>query len=102
MGKDQCVLWVLLYDYVDDYVERREPFRQAHLALAAEAHRRKELLLAGALDQPLNAALLIFETDDASVVDDFVRADPYVGNGVVREWRIRPWNVVVGRPAWPW
>jgi uncharacterized protein YciI len=88
--------WVLLYDYVDDYLERREAFRQEHLALAEAAHRRNGLRLAGALDRPPTGALFVFEADDVSVVEDFVRADPYVGNGVVRNWRIRPWNVVVG------
>ncbi|HEV2070641.1 MAG TPA: YciI-like protein [Acidimicrobiales bacterium] len=88
--------WVLEYDYVDDYLERRQPFRQAHLALAEVAQRRGALLFAGTLDDPVTAALLVFQADDPSVVGDFVRADPYVDNGVVVEWRIRPWNVVVG------
>jgi uncharacterized protein YciI len=88
--------WVLLYDYVDDYLERREPFREEHLALAEAAHRRSGLRLAGALDQPPTGALFVFEADDVSAVEEFVRADPYVANGVVPDWRIRPWNVVVG------
>lgn len=88
--------WVLEYDYVDDYLERRQPFRQAHLALAQAAQRRGALLFAGTLDEPVAGALLVFEADDSSLVEDFVRADPYVDNGVVVEWRIRPWNVVVG------
>ena len=87
---------MLEYDYVDDYLERRAPFRTAHLALAEAAHRRNELLLAGAFRDPPNGALLVFDVDDASVVEDFVGADPYVANGVVREWRVRSWNVVVG------
>ena len=90
------MFWALVYDYVDDYLERRQPFRQAHLALAEAAHRRNELLLAGTLDDPVSGALLVFRTDDAVIVEDFVQADPYVENGVVLEWRIRPWNVVVG------
>ncbi len=90
------VFWALLYDYVDDYLERREAFRQEHLALAEAAHRRGRLRLAGALDQPPTGALFVFEADDVSVVEEFVRADPYVTNDVVRGWRIRPWNVVVG------
>ncbi len=90
------VFWVLEYDYVADYLERRQPFRQGHLALAREAHQRGELRYAGTLDDPVTGALLVFEADDASAVEEFVRLDPYVGNGVVLEWRIRPWNVVVG------
>lgn len=88
--------WVLLYDYVDDYLERREAYRQEHLALAEVAHRRSGLLLAGALDTPPTGALFVFEADDVSVVEEFVRADPYVANGVVQDRHIRPWNVVVG------
>lgn len=96
IGQTLPVHWVLLYDYVDDYLERREPFRQTHLELAEAAHRRNELVLAGALDHPPTGALLVFEGDDPSVAEEFVRWDPYVENGVVREWRVRRWNVVVG------
>ena len=41
--------------------------------------------------------------DDPSVVEAFVGRDPYVANGVVTRWRIRPWTVVVGAlvPAEP-
>ncbi len=36
-----------------------------------------------------------------SPVEDFVRRDPYVANGVVTRWRIRPWTVAVGTFAPP-
>ncbi|HYZ09649.1 MAG TPA: YciI-like protein [Pseudonocardiaceae bacterium] len=90
---------LLLYDYVDDIVERRAPFRDAHLALAREAHEQDVLLMAGALAEPVDGAVFVFTTDDRSVVEDFVSRDPYVREGLVTEWRIRPWNVVIGRPA---
>lgn len=86
---------LLFYDYVDDIVERRAPFRQAHLALAGEAHERGTLLMAGALAEPVDGAVFVFTTDDRSVVEDFVARDPYVREGLVTAWRIRPWNVVV-------
>lgn len=90
------MFWVLEYDYVDDYLERRQPFRQAHLALAEAAHRRHELLFAGTVDDPVSGALFVFTADDPATVEEFVRMDPYVANAVVRDWRVRPWNVVVG------
>lgn len=86
---------LLMYDYVDNIVERRTPFREAHLALASEAHERGVLLMAGALTEPVDGAVFVFTTDDRSVVEDFVARDPYIREGLVTAWRIRPWNVVV-------
>ncbi len=88
--------WLLLYDYVEDYVERRAPFRQAHLEAAGQARERGELLLAGALGDSPPGAVLVFTGEDPSVAEDFAEADPYVKEGVVTSWRVRPWNVVVG------
>lgn len=87
---------LLFYDYVDDIVERRAPFRQEHLALAGEFRERGILLMAGALVEPVDGAVLVFATDDHSIVEDFVAIDPYVRAGLVTAWRIRSWNVVIG------
>lgn len=94
--------FVLFYDPVDDYQARRAEFRASHLALAREAHARGELLLGGALADPLDRALLVFRAPDAGVVEDFARRDPYVTHGLVRRWEVRRWTVVVGHdPAEP-
>lgn len=86
---------LLFYDYVDDVLERRAPLRQEHLALAGEFRERGVLLMAGALVEPVDGAVLVFTTNDRPVVEDFVARDPYVREGLVKAWRIRPWNVVV-------
>lgn len=86
----------LQYDLVDDYLERRPEFREEHLGLARAAHVRGELALAGAFTDPADGALLVWSTEDRSLVEAFAAADPYVRNGLVREWRVREWNVVVG------
>ena len=88
--------YLLFYDYVENAVERRAPFREDHLRLAREAVARGELLLGGAFAEPVDGAALLFRADDPSVVESFVRRDPYVTNGVVTRWRLRPWTVVVG------
>jgi uncharacterized protein YciI len=88
--------WVLLYDLVDDYLELRAPLRDEHLALARAAHERGELLMAGALAGPVDGAVLVWRADDPSVVEAFAAADPYVREGLVTAWRVRPWTVVVG------
>jgi uncharacterized protein YciI len=90
------MLWLLFYDVVDDYIERRAPLRDDHLALAREAHERGELVIAGALAEPADGAVLVFRADDTTVIEDFVRRDPYVQNGLVARYRIRPWTVVIG------
>lgn len=89
--------YALFYrELVPDFVARRIPFREEHLGLARELHARGELVLAGALADPPDGALLIFKTADPKSVENFVRKDPYVINGLVKRWEIRPWTVVVG------
>jgi uncharacterized protein YciI len=87
---------VLEYQLVEDYLERRTALRDEHLSLARAAADRGDLLLAGALADPADRALLVWRTDDRAVVEDFVEADPYVRKGLVTAWSIRPWTVVVG------
>ena len=86
---------VLEYTLVDDYLERRAALRDEHLALARAAHERGELLLAGALADPSDRALLVW-TAPREVVERFAEQDPYVRNGLVTGWTVRPWNVVIG------
>ncbi len=90
------VYHVLLYDLVPDYLERRTPLRPEHLRLAKEAEARGELVMAGALAEPADRAILVFRTDDPGVPERFARADPYVLNGLVTKWTVRPWTVVLG------
>ncbi len=88
--------YLLLYDYVENAVERRAPFREAHLALAREALGRGELVMGGAFADPVDGALLLFRAQSPAVVEAFVAKDPYVASGLVTRWRIRAWTVVVG------
>ena len=88
--------FLLLYDVVEDYMERRGEFRGIHLELANAAHERGELVLAGALADPSDGAVLVFRGDDPSAAERFAESDPYVQNGLVTRWRVRPWTVVVG------
>ena len=93
--------WLLLYDVVEDYVERRQPYRADHLAHAKQAHERGELLLAGALADPPDGAVLVFSGDTPEAAERFAKDDPYVQAGVVTNWRVRRWVVVVGEGAEP-
>jgi uncharacterized protein YciI len=87
--------FAVLYHVVDDFVAKRARFRDEHLILARAAHQRGELVLAGALADPADRALLVFRADDKTQVERFVNEDPYVRNGLVPKVEIRPWTVVI-------
>jgi uncharacterized protein len=87
--------FLLIYHVVDDYVSRRGAFREVHLRLARAAYDRGELLLGGALANPVDQAILVFRSSNQAVVEEFVGNDPYIANGLVSKWEIRPWTVVI-------
>jgi uncharacterized protein YciI len=91
--------YLLLYDVVEDYVARRVPLRAAHLALARRAVARGDLLLGGALADPVDGAVLLFQGPSPAAAEAFARQDPYVTNGLVTRWRVREWTTVVGPDA---
>ena len=88
--------YALFYDLVDDYIQRRTQYREEHLRLAKDSQNRGEMVLAGAFAEPADQALLLFKSDTSSVVEQFVKNDPYVRNGLVKKWTIRIWTVVIG------
>ena len=91
--------YLLIYETATDYLLRRAEFRSAHLALAWQAADRGELLLGGAVGEPAESALLLFRCDSADIVAAFAKADPYVVNGLVTSWQVKPWQTVVGEGA---
>jgi len=87
--------YLLFYHTVDGYVEKRAPFRNDHLRLVREAHERGELVMAGALADPVDQAVLVFRTPDTKTIEEFVHNDPYVLQGLIAKWEIRAWTVMV-------
>ena len=91
--------FLLIYDLAPDYLERRGEFRDDHLKLAWDAEERGEIVIAGALAEPADQAILLFSGDSGAAAERFANADPYVTHGLVRSWRVRPWTTVVGKDA---
>ena len=91
--------YILFYVVADDYITRRAPFRDRHLEYARQAYERGELVLAGALTEPADGAVLVFRGPTADAAEAFARGDPYVTNGVVTGWRVRKWMTVLGDGA---
>jgi uncharacterized protein len=91
--------YLLFYEVGSDYAERRPAHRAEHLALAEQSVERGELILAGALAEPMDGAVLLFQAPSARVAEAFAEADPYVRHGLVTSWRVRTWPTVVGAGA---
>ena len=91
--------YLLIYELADDYLERRPEFRGLHLEHAWAAQARGELVLAGALAEPADQAVLFFQGETSDVAERFANEDPYVKNGLVTSWRVRAWTTVVGELA---
>lgn len=88
--------FILTYELASDYLERRAEFRDEHLALAWAAQERGELILAGAIAEPADRAILVFDCATSEPAQLFAARDPYVLNGLVRAFHVRQWNTVVG------
>ncbi len=91
--------YLLFYEVVDDYAEKRAAFRKDHLAHARAAVARGELVLGGALANPVDGTVLLFKGSSPAAAEAFAKADPYVTNGLVLMWRVREWTTVVGKDA---
>ena len=91
--------YLLIYELAPDYLARRGEFRDEHLQLAWEAQERGEIVIAGALADPADQAILLFSGDSPDSAERFARADPYVAQGLVTSWRVRQWNTVIGTDA---
>lgn len=91
--------FVLFYDFIDDYLERRGQFRDAHLKAAWQAVDSGAMVLAGALSDPADTGMLLFSGETPDAAEAFAKADPYVLNGLVKSWKVRKWMTVVGPHA---
>ncbi len=91
--------FILTYDVVDSYTEKRKPFRPAHFEYAQRAYDAGKLILAGALANPADQAVFIFRGPTPDAAQAFAESDPYVLNGLVKAWRVREWTTVLGDGA---
>jgi len=87
---------LLEYHLSADYIERRPEFRAEHLALLEACTQRGELVLAGALPDPFDRAVMVWREDSAEAINRFIAADPYVRHGLISSWQVRTWNTVIG------
>ncbi|WP_269520910.1 YciI-like protein [Alteromonas sp. BMJM2] len=95
------MFFLLTYTVIPGYLEARQQYRQQHIQLANEAAQRGELCLGGALSDPTDSAVLLFKGGSDEVAKQFAKSDPYVVNGLVTNWTVRQWNIVIGAGVAP-
>ena len=81
--------YVVLYDAATDMDRARAVF-PAHRAKWQECVARGELLMIGPFTDPRHGAMGVFSTREAA--EAFVRADPFILEGVVKKWELREWR----------
>jgi uncharacterized protein YciI len=99
MGASQAMHYLLIYDYIEDYVPKRAAVRAEHLKLIQQAYDRGEIAIAGAFGEPYRGGVLVFRGESPQAAEAFAKADPYVRTGVVSKWEVRPWLTVIGDGA---
>jgi uncharacterized protein YciI/rhodanese-related sulfurtransferase len=100
-------LYILTYKYPADILEKRAPFRAAHLDLALQLRDSGSLIYAGGALSPCvtesgdveastapTEGVFIFKSKVAAL--SFAGFDEYTKNGVVTDWSVREWSVAVG------
>jgi len=93
--------YLLIYDVVEDYVTKRKPYREAHFAHLKKAYDRGDVILGGALAEPVDSAILLFSGLKPGAAEEFARTDPYVLNGLITGWKVRKWMTVIGEGSSP-
>jgi uncharacterized protein len=85
---------VVFYESAPDVAAKAPAHMAEHRALWAEFGRRGELLMIGPFaNAQEEGSMGVFTTREAA--EEFVRGDPFVLHGVVRNWFIRDWIEVL-------
>lgn len=90
------IKYVLEYVYVADILEKRTQYRPDHIALA-EKYCKEGTIVSGGPFTPPTGALFVFSADGKETVEQFVKSDPYYSAGLITNYSIKEWNVVIGK-----
>ena len=82
--------YVLWGSYCDDVLEKRTPYRQAHLDGLAKQKEAGVLVTIGPT-KDLTKVFGIYEAKSEAIVRELIEADPYWQNGVWTEYDVKEW-----------
>jgi uncharacterized protein len=91
--------FVLEYHYCPNILEKRAPFRDAHLKYANACVANNLVVVGGALipaDKDIVRGLIVLKAPDTETVRRFAENDPYVIEGLVTKYDINEWAVAIG------
>jgi uncharacterized protein YciI len=82
--------YVMWGSYCEDVLEKRGPFREAHLAGLAKQKESGVLITLGPT-KDLTKIFAIYEAENEASVRQLVEADPYWQNGIWIEYDVKEW-----------
>jgi uncharacterized protein len=82
--------YVLWGSYCDDVLEKRSPYRQAHLEGLTKQKEAGILITLGPT-KDVTKVFGIYEADDEATVRQLIEADPYWQNGIWTEYDLKEW-----------
>lgn len=91
--------YAVIFTFVPNAVERRQPYRQAHLEYIGGLRDAGRIVMSGPWADPLDGALMVFRAESLFDVEKIIRDDPYYQANLWPEIRIREWNVVMSSQA---
>ena len=86
--------YVMTYRAVDDFLPLAREHGPAHVERLRDFHGRGVLLMVGTFDEPMDGDAMGIFTSRAAA-EEFIAGDPFVLNGVVATWTLRPWNEIL-------
>ena len=82
--------YIMWGNYCDDVLEKRDPYRQAHLDGLAEQKQSGILITIGPT-KDISKVFGIYEAESEAKVRQLVEADPYWQNGIWTEYEVKEW-----------
>ncbi|MEY2985508.1 MAG: hypothetical protein RLZZ568_2125 [Cyanobacteriota bacterium] len=82
--------YVLLGTYCDNVLEKRTPFREAHLA-GLQTQKQNGVLVTIGPTKDLAEVFGIYDAPDQATVEKLVESDPYWQNGIWTSYQVKEW-----------
>jgi len=82
--------YIMWGSYCDNVLEKRTPYRQAHLdGLAAQ--KEQGILITVGPTKDVTKVFAIYEAEEEAKVRSLVESDPYWQNGIWTEYEVKEW-----------
>lgn len=82
--------YVMWGSYCEDVLEKRAPYRQAHLD-GLNAQKQKGVLITIGPTKDVTKVFGIYDAEDEATVRQLIEADPYWQNGIWTEYEVHEW-----------